>query len=388
MGVVLDAARSKLNLSQGNQAVPQNKKTTIEMIQDAQDQLDQQNITELQRLTLKKRIAEMKRELSTEISPGSPSAQSITVNTATEKTEMMNMALQMLNSGVDPVIVNKFLASSPVLNGPAVNSTNEAVSMLTTIIKELKSVFTPPVPAGNGNSEVTELIKIIKEERQNQQNEILKNLVAMNQTMIKKIEFIETNRNSVPITAAKTKIFLPVGKQWIQKDIGPDEALILPPIETPPEGKTVEEIREENRHREKMEEINQSKEKSENMGKMIGQVAEGLTTIAAAAAAQAGINTPKTKANQSSMLDTFKCEKCGFSIPVPPGATSITCPACKEIYKDSESDPKVTPQVNPGAVKNPNSLSGPIMEVQPEQDLQQKPIHDEQENFDNQENNA
>jgi predicted RNA-binding Zn-ribbon protein involved in translation (DUF1610 family) len=129
------------------------------------------------------------------------------------------------------------------------------------------------------------------------------------------------------------------------KHIESDEPIVIQP-QAPNTGKSVEQIKEENRHQERVEEIKNEKEYKQSIAGTLaelperigaglgGRMLDAMEPAETATAKAVQSSTAKPAAASSSSMERIKCtaEGCGFDIPYPPEATKVTCPKCGSIY--------------------------------------------------------
>lgn len=101
-------------------------------------------------------------------------------------------------------------------------------------------------------------------------------------------------------------------------------------------GKSIEELKEQNRHDEKLEEIATEREYKQTVGKTLSSLPEKIGAGLANAFVEAEGPPPtppsQTKVSESVMYFTCPTEGCGYKIPYAPTALRITCPKCKTFY--------------------------------------------------------
>lgn len=108
--------------------------------------------------------------------------------------------------------------------------------------------------------------------------------------------------------------------------------IIKEPVTTTAEGKSLDVVKEENRHAERMEEVKAESKYKEKLGDTVANLPERIGR---------GIGGQIIEGEETSKgggggggLDYFTCteEGCGAKVPITPGVAEATCPKCKAIY--------------------------------------------------------
>lgn len=157
-------------------------------------------------------------------------------------------------------------------------------------------------------------------------------IAAILDKLTSKVQALE-DRKPPEAPARKSYIFLKA--DGTVEEIAADRPLILEPKPASSEGKPLEEIKEENRHAEKMAELTTEKDYKTKVANTLAELPERIGRGIAGQIAEQG-EEEKGGAAASSMeyLTCTNTEKgCNYSIPYPPDAIQIRCPKCGMVYK-------------------------------------------------------
>jgi len=250
-----------------------------------------------------------------------------------KKQNLMTHAIMLLNSGVDPKIVGFMLTGmSPSPFFPQAPAKNGDTSDTLKLVKDIIGIFKESGKL-DGNRE-SPMIEKLKDDNQ-RTREDLKEL---------KMLFLQGAKTKPedPLTAAATAAKQVVALYSSFREVG-----LMPQGDTQ---KSLEVVKEENRHAEKIEEIKANKEGKNETAKMIGgainnigrAAARALVTesageqtddsvvVAKSSPQPATVNVNMTPGDGSTTVP-FPCP-CGEVILVSPEAREITCPKCKRVF--------------------------------------------------------
>ncbi len=141
----------------------------------------------------------------------------------------------------------------------------------------------------------------------------------------------------------------PQKKTWIihpdgtKEEVEAGEPVVLRAPQNNNTGATIDEIREKNRHDERMAEITNDK----NYKEKVADTLAGLPEKIGAGLAGSLVDADKPAGGQpapaaSSSVQYIKCEteNCGYNIPYAPSSTKIVCPKCRTIYERKPDEAK------------------------------------------------
>ena len=230
---------------------------------------------------------------------------------------LVDTVAKWLDKGLDPATVGRLIdnmlgnASSPVISLPGAAA-----------------------PAGGMSfSDMKELFKMGQEA-----NRTDPALAAILDKLSQRLVSIEGRSTNVA-ASPRTNYVLVKADGTIQ-EIESGKPIILDP--KPVDGQPIEVVKEQNRHAEEMEKLKTESKFKEVLGQAVedipvnigkGIAAEG--TRSKAVAMKAPAETP-----QDESVSSFKCQKCGATIFVPPDAPSnIKCLKCGTVYESKEEEP-------------------------------------------------
>jgi hypothetical protein len=228
----------------------------------------------------------------------------------------------LLDKGLDPKVVGQIVQS--LIGGGAQNI---------------------PLSMGTGQQGMT--VKDVKDIF-----EIAKTDKGTDPTLLKLLEKIDTrlaaveggagNNREVP----KTYIYRedPATGQFKREALEPGSSMVIPAPRTSDPGKSIEQLKEENRHAEEKERIRVEENYKVGLVTTLGDVFERAGRGIAAQM----MDSPETPAGgppaapkdpSQTKMRYLKCDNgdCGFNIPIPPGVARVKCPKCGMVYS---SDPK------------------------------------------------
>ena len=169
------------------------------------------------------------------------------------------------------------------------------------------------------------------------------NLTIILNKMNERLDSIEQNRRPVEAKPAKGYVYRQDATgAWKKEELEPGETLLIPTAQVTT-GKSIEEIKEENRHAEELEKMKADKDYKEKIAGVVAELPERIGAgLAGRVMDQEEAAAPAAR-TMSTKMEYFKCKGdlegkvCGYDIPIPPGATlQVTCPKCGTIYSREE----------------------------------------------------
>ncbi|MFH1031114.1 MAG: hypothetical protein V1767_00885 [Chloroflexota bacterium] len=122
-------------------------------------------------------------------------------------------------------------------------------------------------------------------------------------------------------------------KAKILRDEFMDSGLIPVTPPSPNTGDSIETVKENNRHTEEMEKLKTEKTYKESIADTLANgtrlVGEGISQ---------DILKGVLKKPAESGMESFKCDKCGTTITVGPGALAVKCPKCGQVFRKDQPD--------------------------------------------------
>ena len=342
---------------------PQKEQTMDELMEE----LNKGDITEAKRSILRLRIAEMNarvKELESrgqQPAPVPPATQTAPPETLEQKAErrqreILDGALKLMQNGASPAIVNQFLASASQTAAPGVGVPGQSMDLggiaglITAVAGIMKGNQGEQGGASAANAQITALIQEMKADRDARRDEQMKAMLDTQKLMVEEVRAIKTGetRRQPEQVKVRTRIYLPdnAGK-WIPQEFSSDDTIILPPAPIADKGgKTIEEIREENRHAEKLAELGiENTRKDENRKMLSESVATVISAVSSLATSKVAGGSPASPVASSPDLGSMNCETCKKDFNFTLGATHITCPHCGSKYTDSSMLPPEPPPV-------------------------------------------
>ena len=151
-----------------------------------------------------------------------------------------------------------------------------------------------------------------------------------------RLENIERERKPAD---EKPRSWVIVNADGTVQRINSDEPIVIRPPVPANTGKSIEEIKEENRHAEVLEAQKTEREYKEKIAGVVAELPERIGAgLGGRMLEQEESSGPAAKTS-TVQLEHWKCKAeiegkpCGFDILIPPGATTeITCPKCGTIY--------------------------------------------------------
>lgn len=156
-----------------------------------------------------------------------------------------------------------------------------------------------------------------------------------------KVSELDAKINNPPATGnRKTWVIHPDGTK---EEIEAGEPIVLKVPAPTNTSRSIDEVKEENRHKEKMEEIQTERDYKQKTTEFLS----GLPSKIGAGLAGSLIDAekpPEVPAGKgtTASVQYIKCETegCGYSIPFAPTATKIICPKCRAIYERQTGEAK------------------------------------------------
>lgn len=263
-----------------------------------------------------------------------------------KRQRVMNAAKALIDSGADPDIVARMMLQIPSDNRAPAPHDGTSITDLTTAMKDLNDIVAAQVlvrnPARDGGSD-----DIIKEMRQ-EMKELRNAVTALAAGNVNKIDPLTAAKNQAVAMNEMSSAMLAYAKSfgWAppgQGGTGKASAT------------TIEEIKEKNRHDEKMLELGQEKEHKDKLVEIAASIPERIGEGAA--------KYYRSSSNMQSAGDGFehlKCDTCGTDIVITPTTGStVKCPKCEQVYaKNSGQQPPVEPVITPPPPQPPQQLAG------------------------------
>ena len=184
-----------------------------------------------------------------------------------------------------------------------------------------------------GDPEIKALLKVLAQKDIDAKDAQLKAIVDQNKILV---EHLTNPAKGGSTSGVKTKIFTLDSKSetgYKETVFEPGDTIILPP--PPREGKSVEELKEENRHAEEKERIDNEKTYKTNIANTLASIPEKIGRGLAGSIVEAGnkgaINPVADTVARTAAQEDFKCPDCGNVFKIPEGAEKITCPYCPPV---------------------------------------------------------
>lgn len=249
-----------------------------------------------------------------------------------KKARALTAARALIDSGVDPDVVARMMLQLPgnerQVQQPAAQPTT--ILELAQALQILDEVRAPKNGGGGGDERIMELIKEMREEAKETRTLLFKLMTEGNGKKGESVDPVTVARNQ----ARAMKDF---GDAMIEyaKSVGYSPGGIQP--NTKP---SVDEIKEEHRHKEKMAEIQTEKEYKASMANALGELPERIGMGFASRVKEGDNHNP---AQHEHNIEYWPCD-CGFQIPIPPGASHVVCPKCQAEYNKEVAN-KPAPRV-------------------------------------------
>ena len=162
-------------------------------------------------------------------------------------------------------------------------------------------------------------------------------LTAILSRLNDRLDTIERERKHVD---EKPRSWVVVNADGTVQRINSDEPIVIRPPAPANTGKSIEEIKEENRHAEVLEAQKTEREYKEKIAGVVAELPERIGAGLGGRMLEQEESSAPAARTSSVQLEHLKCtgeiegKPCGFDIPIPPGATTkITCPKCGTIYE-------------------------------------------------------
>jgi hypothetical protein len=253
-----------------------------------------------------------------------------------KRKKLLDAAKALIESGTDPQVVARMMLQMPGESQPQPQSNGQtSILELTEALKNLHEIS--GVKSG-GDDTLKDLIREMRDENKETRSMVIK---LMQDGVGGKAEKVD------PITLARNqaKAMTEFGETMLSYAKGLGYA--PPGSSTDSKGmstkKTVEELKEENRHAEEMAKLGTEKDYKMSLANSIGELPERIGM---------GIASQMQSENKSQIphedgIEYWPCD-CGFKIPISPNATSVTCPKCRSVYQKDQ--PKIDkPNTNNGS---------------------------------------
>jgi hypothetical protein len=238
-----------------------------------------------------------------------------------KRKELINQAVVLLNNGVDPKIVGQILSGStqiPITIPAAPGADGGALGILKTLVDSLLV---------NQKSAEVEVVKV--------QLKALEDKIAAKGTAPATPAPAAPPLSPAEVVQQSTAIVRGLHESWTHLGLIPSGA---------PAGQSIEELKEANRHKEKMEELGADREHKEALaeiaGDIPGRIGEGYAKHMMQQAGKGG-GTGGGAGVGADGLQTFKCvnPKCGAPVVVPREHGAIVfCGACGLAHKDLDKE--------------------------------------------------
>lgn len=345
----------------GNSNPPPREENLDELLAE----LDRQDLTEAKRVQLKLRITEMNTRIAEsnarirDLESGKVSTTTGATNkpqedpAAKSQKDITANALVLMERGVSPDVVARYILAAST-NQPGVvipgGGAGGGFDMagFASLVNTIKDLVKPS--GDGGDPEMKLMVKTLAasmealmKKDQDSKDTLLKDLLL-------EVKNIKTGQPPAPATLPKAALFEhnPTTGKFEKVELGPGDMYIMP-IRPASTEKSVDQLREENRHAEEEAKSKLEEVKSAENRKLLGTVADSIVTVGSTIAASlVGGGTDKTKSSDvpKSEVTYFKCTnpKCNFDIPVSPGAWRIQCPNCATAYTDWSKAPPGTPR--------------------------------------------
>jgi hypothetical protein len=243
-----------------------------------------------------------------------------------KRKRLLDAAKALIESGTDPQTVARMMLQMPGESQPQQPQGQSSILELTEALKNLHEIS--GVKSG-GDDTLKDLIREMREENKETRSMVIK---LMQDGVGGKAEKVD------PITAARNqaKAMTEFGETMLSYAKGLGYA--PPGSSTDAKGvsnkKTVEELKEENRHAEEMAKLGTEKDYKMSLANSIGELPE---RIGMGIASQMQSEN-KTHVPHEDGIEYWPCD-CGFKIPISPNSTSVTCPKCRSVYQKDQ--PKI-----------------------------------------------
>jgi hypothetical protein len=357
-------------------------------------ELDRQDLTEAKRTMLKLKVTEMNTRIAEsnarirELENGKPGVAAAANKTQEDpatknQKDISANALLLMERGVSPDVVARYILSAsttqPNTALPGGGGGGFDMAGFASLVNTIKDLVKP---SGDGGDPEMKLmvktlaasVEALMKKDQDSKDALLKDLML-------EVKNIKAGSGQVNSTTPLPKALIfehnPATGKFEKTELAPGDTYILPTSPTPT-GKTIDEIREENRHKEAEEKLKADIAGKQQSNKVLGDVAASIvevgSTLVGSVLDKTGSPVAKPRnSGQANEITYKKCEnpQCGFDIPIPPGAWRITCPNCKNqdgsptVYTDWSKAPPgvqrpgvapavVGPSVNPGSSQTEN----------------------------------
>lgn len=332
MTTAAEMAKQKLGL---NNPAGNNQTAEEQSIDTVMKELDEGELTEAKRTSLRLRVAEMKqriRDLENKATgnngSGSPTVTEAKSEAVTSlKREIAENAKAFLDSGLPPDTVAKYLQNSLTnmpntvgIGGPL--GASDLASLITAIGNLIK-----PNGNGGGDPEIKEVLNRLAAAEASRQDDKFDKLVEQQNKILEELKGIKSGGGEEKTKRSKVLV---INNGKVEGEFEPDSPIIVK--EPSGGGRNIEEIKEDNRHNERLEELKETKEYHKGLVETLGDTAERVGEgLAQNAERQVSDNPPPAKANKKPRGVLIKCPYCEESIPIYPETPNpFPCPKCGE----------------------------------------------------------
>ncbi len=229
------------------------------------------------------------------------------------KQEMIGNSLVLLERGVDPDVVARYIIGSQGAAYPV----NFGGGQQGLTINDIKTIVDMVKGSGGLDPQVAEVIRSLKE----------------------KVDSLKPAGNNAPVNPIDAAM---TGVKAINDLVNSfvEAGLVVRPGNGH-EGESIDEIREKNRHDERMVELDNDKDYKSNMADIASQIPERIGRGLAADMRHRG----GQGGGKGGVLDSFPCEKCGAKILVTPETGNrVKCGNCGMVYERGETSEEKTSQ--------------------------------------------
>jgi len=154
-----------------------------------------------------------------------------------------------------------------------------------------------------------------------------------------KVEALEKTALTRPAPAPEKRTVIVVKSDGTFEEVELGKPIIIQP-KPASDRKSIEEIKEENRHAEEVAKLEADKEYKNSVAHTLASIPEKIGRGLAGQVAEGGgeETAAPAAANRTIELEPFTCknEECGKVTPIPKNATKFTCPHCGSIYERQE----------------------------------------------------
>ncbi len=224
---------------------------------------------------------------------------------------LVDMAEGLLKRGLDPSVVGRTVdyllgqGQSPQIGLPGAGTPSQGISF----------------------TDMKELFKMGQES-----NKTDPTLTALLTKLTDKIEAVEKVAAARPPAVAEKRTAFIIGQDGSLQEVPLDRPILLQPKPVDAGAKSIEMVKEDNRHLEEVERLKIDKEHKNSIAQTLASIPEKIGKGLASQVMESGgaEETVTGAAARTAEMESFQCPECKTEFSIPAGALQITCPNCKQ----------------------------------------------------------